>query len=385
MLSAQGHSKLTPAEITQCSPHAAGVCNELTQHPGTESERIRRPARLPKSMVIRSRVEEEPLEESASAKRLALLGRLAAEIAHEINNPLNAILLTAETALRFPGGDVKLAFQLICDEASRAGLITKNVLGYARKAHVVQTLGDLNEVVRQAVSLACRYNRSDRLVCAMELDDSLPQVSMNSAGIEQVLVNLIKNAAESASRLVSVVVRTVKTKDGVDISVTDDGPGIQTDVLRDLFTPFNSTKHNNGGTGLGLSICRRIVDDHGGKITVKSLLSHGSVFTVKLNGDKAKAADSPAAREQPPAQASTPTRMMTTNLPAARRGKFFSSQRRNGLHDTQLVRLSEHLKSRSWRWERTREYGFRKDIVPAAENRRIATLSQRSARKGRNK
>jgi len=251
--------------------------------PALKKERIPKHKCLQEITALQTPVELELAEELSRGKRLALLGRLAAEIAHEINNPLNAILLIAENALRFPGEDVEHAFKLIREEAARAGQITKNVLGFARAAPTLKTLEDLNEIVTHAVALASRYIHSDRLVCAMELDESLPLVLMNVTGIEQVLVNLVKNAAEASAGLVRVVVRTAKAADGVVISVADDGPGIHWNLIPDLFTPFISIKGDTGGTGLGLSVSHRIIADHGGHITVESAPGHGTVFTIRLN------------------------------------------------------------------------------------------------------
>jgi two-component system NtrC family sensor kinase len=224
--------------------------------------------------------------ELADLRRFAALGRLSAEIAHEINNPLNAILLTAEAALLFPDRDDAVrAFELIRDEVTRAGRITKSVLGFARGS-TVKTPANLNEVVKSAVELACRYIHSHRLTCTMELAADLPPVAMNITGIEQVVVNLMKNAAEAGGGPVHVVVQTANSVDGVLVTIADDGPGIRPDRMHDLFLPLVSTKRDSGGTGLGLSISRRIIADHGGQLTVTSTFGLGSTFTIRLPADK---------------------------------------------------------------------------------------------------
>lgn len=147
-------------------------------------------------------------------RRLASLGRLSAEIAHETNNLLNAILLTAENALRFPSkGDAALAFKTIRDEASRAGRTARNVLGAAWSSPITNTLVNFNEVATDAVALARRYVGSTRLKCTLDLDESLPQVSLNATAIEQVIVNLLKNAAEAADGIARVVVHTAKGRE----------------------------------------------------------------------------------------------------------------------------------------------------------------------------
>lgn len=223
------------------------------------------------------------LTELNDLRRLAALGRLSAEIAHEINNPLNTILLTAEQALLFPDSeDVARAFKLIRDEVTRAGRITKNVLRLARGS-AAKSPADLNEVVTGAIELACRYIHADRLTCTMELALDLPPVAINATAIEQVIVNLLKNAAEAGGGPVHVIVRTAKSTNGVLITIADDGPGIRPSQFRNLFTPFVSTKRDTGGTGLGLSICRRIIADHGGKLSATSTPGCGSIFTIELN------------------------------------------------------------------------------------------------------
>jgi len=222
--------------------------------------------------------------------RFAALGRLSAEIAHEINSPLNAILLTAEAALLFPNArDAVHAFTFIRDEVIRVTGITKGALALAR-GNTVKVPGDVNAVVKTAVDLANRYIRADRLACTLELDADLPLVALNVIGMEQVIVNLLKNAAESGAGPVRVVVRTRKSTGGVLVSIADDGPGISTDRIDDLFAPFVSTKRDSGGTGLGLSISRRIIADHGGQISVKSAIGLGSIFSIRLNGIKSRPA-----------------------------------------------------------------------------------------------
>jgi signal transduction histidine kinase len=230
-------------------------------------------------------------KELSELQRLAALGKLSAEIAHEINNPLNTILLAAENALRFPGEeDVALAFKIIRDEASRAGRITRYLLELAAGVPAQNTLVNLNEVVTDAVALARRYVGAHRLECTLDLADSLPAVSLNVTGIEQVIVNLLKNAAEAGNGLARVVVRTAKTTEGVIVGIADDGPGINSDGLRDLFTPFVSTKRNSGGTGLGLNISRRIISELGGELTAVSKLGLGTVFTICLNSVESSSA-----------------------------------------------------------------------------------------------
>lgn len=223
-------------------------------------------------------------EQLRHSERVASIGTLAAGIAHEINNPLNSILMTAQYSLRSKDlSEIsKKNFETIAAEARRCGKIIKSVLKFARAERTEKHLGDLNEVVEIAVQLASTYKHSAGLSVRHQLDPSLPQVLFNATELQQVLINLIQNAVDACGENGIIDVRTKRRDKVVEVVVRDNGPGIAGDHLSRIFDPFFSTKLNSGGTGLGLSIVHGIIADHEGTIRVESSLGHGTSFIINL-------------------------------------------------------------------------------------------------------
>ncbi len=216
------------------------------------------------------------------SERLASLGTLAAGIAHEINNPLNAIMATAQYALRYDDANPKQSFETITREVQRAAQIIKNVLKFARDEATPKTAGQLNEVIRHAADLARLYISSPGLSIQLGLAQQLPPVRMNTTEMEQVLVNLISNAAEAAGGDVIVTLNSECVGDEIQLVVSDNGPGISPEIRSRIFDPFFSTNRRNGGCGLGLSITHSIIADHGGRITVEGRPDRGTNFVIRL-------------------------------------------------------------------------------------------------------
>jgi signal transduction histidine kinase len=231
-------------------------------------------------------------EQLHSTQRLASVGTLAAGIAHEINSPLNAILMTAEYALRSQDPDaVAEALATIIDQALRGGRVVKSVLNFVRDETTPKVPGDFNDVVRHAGDLARTYLGEEVLTLDLELADGLPPVAFNHTEIEQLLLNLVRNASQAVGGQVRVTIRTQRDAGWVKLTVSDDGPGIAPEDLPHIFDAFFSTRRAAGGTGLGLSICHNIVASHGGTIQAESGPGHGATFVVRL----------PVASSPPPA------------------------------------------------------------------------------------
>src|SRR5690606_38850302 len=143
--------------------------------------------------------------------------------------------------------------------------------------------GDVHEVIHRTAGMISQYLPSENLWLDLDLAPALPPVPMNSTELEQVLVNLIKNAVEAADgEDVRVVIRTMLERGEVVLRVENNGPGMSESVLRQIFDPFFSTHQHRGGTGLGLSICHGIISDHSGTITAQSRPGEGTVFTIRL-------------------------------------------------------------------------------------------------------
>ena len=214
------------------------------------------------------------------------LGTFAAGVAHEINNPVGAILLGSEIALEreretAPQGHAAQALQRIADHARRCGAIVGSMLAFAAQGRSERRRHDVNQLVQRAARLVQGYARERgarlRLACTPEL----PPIVGNGVEIEQVFVNLLRNAMESGRAPLSIEITTERTPHGVCARVRDDGDGIPEHTRERVFEPFFSTKGGSGGTGLGLAIARRIVADHGGEIRVEDCAA-GTCFAVEL-------------------------------------------------------------------------------------------------------
>ncbi|HXX49190.1 MAG TPA: PAS domain S-box protein [Myxococcota bacterium] len=220
------------------------------------------------------------------ADRLVTLGTFAAGVAHEINNPMGAILLGSEIALerereKAPQSHAAQALKRIADHARRCGAIVGSMLAFAAQGRNERRPHDVNELVQHAAALVQGYARERgarlRLCCAA----NLPPILCNGVEIEQVFVNLLRNAVEAGRAPLSIEIATERTAHGVCARVRDDGDGIPEDRRDRVFEAFFSTKGSSGGTGLGLAIARRIVADHGGEIRLEGSAS-GTCFAVEL-------------------------------------------------------------------------------------------------------
>lgn len=243
-----------------------------------------------------SETEQKETEEALRrAERLASIGTMAAGIAHEINNPIAAALNAAEAAMRFKDDpDAQHLLERCLDNvvrsAHRCRLIVENVLKFSRQEPTERSLVDINDVVRDSRLSALPHAEREIATITLQLADNLPPVWINKVEIEQVLTNLIDNASRSADGPIQVTVRTARSKDGIRVSVEDDGPGMSVEQRQRAFDPFYSTRQKQGGTGLGLSIAHGIVQGHNGKIEISGEPSQGTTVTVDLptNVDDAK-------------------------------------------------------------------------------------------------
>ncbi len=265
-----------------------GFFIDLTERKRTEEALAQYRDHLEALVAERTKQLKASLSQLRRSERLASLGTLATGIAHEINNPVNAILLSSQYALTIkdePGTmpEITAALESIGNEARRCGKIVKNILRFGRQDACPQrTPQDLNEVVRRGAELASRYTERGRLQLHLELEPDLPAMKVDAIGIEQVLINLVQNAAQAGTGGVKVHVRTERMNGGARVVVSDDGPGIPADKLQHIFDPFFSTRRERGGTGLGLSMVHGIIAEHGGTIDVDSAPGRGTTFSIHL-------------------------------------------------------------------------------------------------------
>jgi len=223
------------------------------------------------------------------AERLASIGTLAAGIAHEINNPVGGILLSAEGALdelTSTGDRTYLATCLkeIMEDAKRCGRIIQSILRFARQQPTEKWPNDINALVRRTIHLTREAVARRGGELSVQLAPDLPEVAINPTEFEQVLINLIQNAVEAGGKGTSVVIQSQRQERGVRLRVTDNGPGMTPQQLAHVFDPFFTTRQQVGGTGLGLSVVHGIVAAHGGRIHVDSAPQQGTTFTIDLPG-----------------------------------------------------------------------------------------------------
>ena len=216
--------------------------------------------------------------------KLAAIGELAANIAHEINNPLTTVLGFASfIAERLPTEDpMREELGLIQEEASRARDIVRDLLQFSRQRDFRPEPTDVNTVLEQVVAMVRRQGALNTLGVTEEYAPDLPMVEMDVPRIKQVFLNIINNAVFAMKAGGTLTIRTAAAGDSVRIAFADTGPGIPADILGRIFDPFFTTKPEVSGTGLGLSVSLGIVQSHGGTIEVASEVGRGSTFTVTL-------------------------------------------------------------------------------------------------------
>jgi signal transduction histidine kinase len=248
-------------------------------------------ARIAAHLRIRRMVEERRKMEDhlRERDRLSTLGLLTSGVAHDLNNPLAVISAHAQILLR-RAGDEGTQGQLreILEAVDRCRRIAGDLLGFARRHPVERRPGDVAEVVRATMAMRRRNLESARIRHTVTVADGLPPVVADPHQLRQVFLNIVLNAEHalrtSGSRL-EVAVDADESHGGVEVRFFNDGPPIPPDALPHVFDPFFTTKPRDEGTGLGLSICRRIIQEHGGEITVESG-EQGTAFTIRLPAEE---------------------------------------------------------------------------------------------------
>ncbi|MBU0719433.1 MAG: PAS domain S-box protein, partial [Planctomycetes bacterium] len=271
-----GHNDDGSFKQTHC------VLHDITERKRVEGELATYRNHLEDLVQKRTSELEESKARLRQAEHLASIGTLATGIAHEINNPIGAILLAAQSALVAHGETVRaeVALHEIAQHAKRCGGIVRNVLKFAQRGTPEKRPVDLNEVIGQVVNLTQKHAAENGAAIATQLAEGLPRPIANQTELGQVLINLVQNAIEADARLI-----TIQTSQGVDsirLTVTDDGRGIPAGERDRVFDPFFTTRHREGGTGLGLSIVHGIIEDHGGTIEIADEPGMGTTLLIGL-------------------------------------------------------------------------------------------------------
>jgi len=241
-------------------------------------------------VVWQDKTEERRLENSLmQAGKLAAIGQLAAGVAHEINNPLTAINANAQMLkMVMPVEDENFeSVDLIVRAGERAAQVVRGLLDFARQEQYSFTTGDLGKSIQEALALVNYQLQSSKITVNRDIDASLPQMVASWEHLKSVWLNLLLNARDALlhtndNRRLDVIARPLKDGQSVQVLLRDNGKGMNSAESLHIFEPFYTTKGPGQGTGLGLATCHRIVEQHGGEITVSSALGEGTTFFITL-------------------------------------------------------------------------------------------------------
>jgi len=243
-------------------------------------------------MALALKRRDEQLKDFATQKimeseRLALVGQLAANVAHELNNPLQGIvtfshLLLEDSACK--DATTQFSLEKIVGQANRCRDIIRGLLDFSRQRKPDKTLCNVNEVLHECVSLVEHQALFHNIEVVKHFQEDLPMAIIDASQIERVFINMIINAAEAmeGGGHLNISTRYSKRRDSIEIAFSDTGPGISEENLKRIFDPFFTTKDVGHGTGLGLAISYGIVKGHKGTIKVDSVVGQGTTFIVAL-------------------------------------------------------------------------------------------------------
>jgi PAS domain S-box-containing protein len=236
------------------------------------------------------RAARENLAQVAHMNRIGIIGELTGSFAHELNTPLAAALNNAQAALRFlrqtpPASDeVAACLEDIVGDIRRAGEVIQRMRRILRRGEAQPVKVDISALIHDAVRLVDAEARDHNVALSVEVAPAVPRLVADDVQLVQVLLNLLNNALDALTSVPQdrrrISVRAAPARDGVELLVSDSGPGIPQSQLEKVFEPFYTTK--TGGLGLGLAISRSIVEAHGGRMDASTREGQGTVFRVFL-------------------------------------------------------------------------------------------------------
>lgn len=234
----------------------------------------------------------EAMHAVSRADKLAAVGRLAAGVVHEINNPLATISACAEaleqraTEGAFDGTDgiedLNEYLGLIKSEAFRCKSITTGLLDFSRMRTGDRHLLDVGEILRSSANLISHQKRGENITIELDVDENIPQINADGGQVQQAVIALATNAIDAMPDGGTLRFKAYPQHNSVAIEVEDNGVGIPAENLSKIFEPFFTTKEVGKGTGLGLSVCYGIITDHAGRLSVRSTIGKGTTFTILL-------------------------------------------------------------------------------------------------------
>jgi signal transduction histidine kinase len=243
---------------------------------------------------------QETQQQLLQSERLAAVGKLAARVAHEVNNPL-AIIKTAICIMRNQPHAADLSnahLKTIEEEIDRIARILRELLDFSRPSPIEQMV-DVNAVIQSLELLLAQNLQEQQIALSVVLDPAVPQVRMSPDHLKQVLFNLVRNAEDAMPSGGHLRIQTAPIDAGMEVSITDSGCGVALEHIPYLFDPFFTTKADQGGMGLGLSVLYGIIKNAHGRIEVESEVGKGSTFRVILPAYEAYV---PSLRERNDAQ-----------------------------------------------------------------------------------
>jgi two-component system NtrC family sensor kinase len=291
-----GVGKLTPIQLNVLDKHGKEIPIQISaaliyDGAGKEIASVGIFTDLRPRITIEKKLEETYLQ-LVSSEKMASLGKLAAGIAHEINNPLGGILIYASLIMEDLGeGDPRWQdLSRIVQEASRCKDIVKSLLEFARQTEPKMEPTDINRAITDVLFFLENQALFHNIHIIKRLDPALPSPHANAGQLKQVFMNIIVNAAEAmnGSGTLTIATSVVPSRKSISVEFTDTGEGIPEENLTRIFDPFFTTKDVGKGTGLGLATSYGIIESHGGKIAVKSKVGQGSTFTIELPVHPAK-------------------------------------------------------------------------------------------------
>jgi len=218
------------------------------------------------------------------SEKLAAMGRLTSQIAHELNNPIYGIMNTLELLKTEvpPESKRRRILELSLSETQRLAEMLRNMLSFSKPEEEKRRPVKINELIEGILLVMEKQMREANITVVTSFDDGIPEVMASTNQMRQVMLNIIKNAKEAMPKGGTLTVRTARENKNVLIHVQDTGMGIPEEIRDKIFEAFFTTKSKVKGVGLGLSVCYGIIRDHGGTIKVESEEDKGTTFTIRL-------------------------------------------------------------------------------------------------------